>query len=67
MTVLVATTCDRCNPDGLIHTRNGRGYILRSPSEAVALGWATEPGSDIDGTDDTHYCVQCLEEEDAHA
>lgn len=67
MSTVRAVTCDRCNPDARLDMPNGRGYALMSVAEALGHGWEREPGSDIDGADDTHYCIECLAEEMAAA
>lgn len=63
MSVLSIVTCDRCNAGGSLNTENGRGWVVADADTAVAMGWAREPGGHIDGTDDTHYCIDCLNEE----
>lgn len=64
MTELRIVTCDRCNPNGSIGLPGGRGWAPMSADEAIACGWEYEVGADIEGTEDTHYCIQCLEDEE---
>ena len=56
MSLLIFTTCDRCNTEQKIRERNGRGYIEWPRKVACAeFGWRRRGGEDI--------CPECQDEE----